>query len=611
MTFVSTNCRHRWGRQLTVAAVASLLLAGCATTEEESTRAQSSTTSTETSQAASPREAAKAANRAIKAAPRFQPTPEVLPDRDYSGIDASAALFETSETVIISGPSVPEQLRAASLAVPSHAPMLRFTGVNAAAINQEIARLKASTVLIVGNAPDPTGTELTILRDTGTFKAVGELTALEFHRHEVGTLEQAVRAVAALDPADPQLLQAGFAAMPVFTNQPGVESQVDAAVSPQGRAAITGNNGSAPARANDTVDFSEVTLDAFPAQSATDGGVAPVIVASPASGIPALATIRAYGADIRMMDYHDPRINEATLLQVIGLQEAPVLAVGQQFGTGQSFAQSIDLAEATDYSLPGGRALVLPGQRMIAYYGHPSGPALGVMGEYPPAEAVAHLQELTAQYQPFSAEPVVPAFEIIATVASAGPGDGDYSNETDPAELIPYIDAITAAGGYAVLDLQPGRASLLEQAKRYESLLLRPNVSLALDPEWKLGPDEVPLTQVGHVDAAEINDVSQWLAQLTREHHLPQKMLVLHQFQLQMIRNREQLDLDHPELAFVLHADGHGVPAEKFATFDALLTDLDPRIFIAWKNFIDEDTPTFTPQETFAIEPKPYFVSYQ
>ena len=30
-----------------------------------------------------------------------------------------------------------------------------------------------------------------------------------------------------------------------------------------------------------------------------------------------------------------------------------------------------------------------------------------------------------------------------------------------------------------------------------------------------------------------------------------------------------------------------------------------------YKNFIDEDTPTFTPQETFEVEPKPWFVSYQ
>mgnify|MGYP006981339232 FL=1 len=32
---------------------------------------------------------------------------------------------------------------------------------------------------------------------------------------------------------------------------------------------------------------------------------------------------------------------------------------------------------------------------------------------------------------------------------------------------------------------------------------------------------------------------------------------------------------------------------------------------MAWKNFYDEDTPTFTPEETMAVDPKPWFVSYQ
>src|SRR5699024_7172766 len=93
--------------------------------------------------------------------------------------------------------------------------------------------------------------------------------------------------------------------------------------------------------------------------------------------------------------------------------------------------------------------------------------------------------------------PVIPAFEIIATVASDSPGDdGDYSNESQPDELRPYVDAITEAGGYAFLDLQPGRARLIDQAKMYEDLLKQPNVGLALDPEWKIGPDEVPMTNV-------------------------------------------------------------------------------------------------------------------
>ncbi|MDY3127928.1 MAG: cell wall-binding repeat-containing protein, partial [Corynebacterium sp.] len=188
---------------------------------------------------------------------------------------------------------------------------------------------------------------------------------------------------------------------------------------------------------------------------------------------------------------------------------------------------------------------------------------------------------------------------------------GDYSNETDPAELKPYVDAIVNAGGYAVLDLQPGRARLLDQAKIYEDLLKHPNVGLALDPEWKIGPDEVPMTNIGHVNADEVNEVADWLAQLVANNNLPQKALVLHQFQLQMLRDRELIKTDYPELAFVLHADGHGDSGQKMETWNALRQDLSPDYFMAWKNFIDEDTPMFDPAQTYAVDPRPWFVSYQ
>jgi hypothetical protein len=32
---------------------------------------------------------------------------------------------------------------------------------------------------------------------------------------------------------------------------------------------------------------------------------------------------------------------------------------------------------------------------------------------------------------------------------------------------------------------------------------------------------------------------------------------------------------------------------------------------MAWKNFIDEDQPMLTPQQTMEIEPRPWIVSFQ
>src|SRR5699024_5902442 len=110
---------------------------------------------------------------------------------------------------------------------------------------------------------------------------------------------------------------------------------------------------------------------------------------------------------------------------------------------------------------------------------------------------------------------VIPALEIIATVASASAGsDGNYSTEMAPETLAPLIDAAAEAGQYVVLDLQPGRSSFVEQAQLYEEFLRQPHVGLALDPEWNLGLDERHLVRVGSVSAEEVNDVIDWLADL-------------------------------------------------------------------------------------------------
>ena len=86
---------------------------------------------------------------------------------------------------------------------------------------------------------------------------------------------------------------------------------------------------------------------------------------------------------------------------------------------------------------------------------------------------------------------------------------------------------------YVVLDLQSGRSDFLSQAKIIRGVPPQlPNVGLALDPEWRLKSHQVHLEQIGTVDAAEINQVVDWLADLVRDHALPQKLLIVHQFRI-------------------------------------------------------------------------------
>ena len=207
--------------------------------------------------------------------------------------------------------------------------------------------------------------------------------------------------------------------------------------------------------------------------------------------------------------------------------------------------------------------------------------------------------------------PVIPAFEIIATVAQAHPGDGSYSFQTPVATLRPWVQRATAAGLYVVLDLQAGRASLLAQAEKYRSLLTMPDVGLAVDPEWKLQPDQLPLRQIGSVSIREVNGVARWLAGLTARYRLPQKLLVLHQFRLSMISNEQRLDTHHDDLAIVIHMDGQGTPADKQQTWAAVVGAAPRGVFLGWKNFYVKDHPMLSPRQTMARTPEPVMISYQ
>jgi hypothetical protein len=61
----------------------------------------------------------------------------------------------------------------------------------------------------------------------------------------------------------------------------------------------------------------------------------------------------------------------------------------------------------------------------------------------------------------------------------------------------------------------------------------------------------------------------------------------------------------------VIHVDGFGSPGAKHATWGAITANAPAGTFFGWKNFYDEDKPTFTPSQTMVNTPRPVFVSYQ
>lgn len=247
----------------------------------------------------------------------------------------------------------------------------------------------------------------------------------------------------------------------------------------------------------------------------------------------------------------------------------------------------------------------------VALYGFPGSSVLGALGEQDADASVQRAFDVAQPYEQFGRR-VVPTFEILASVASWEAGrDGNYSNVHGLSRFREYLDAATAADMHVVFDLQSGRARFPDQAREYEIFWRFPNTSIALDPEWRVGPTEKPGGGlIGSVDAAEVNETIDYIDGLIRQHGLPPKMCIVHQFTPGMITNRDQLrGTDMVQL--VIHMDGFGSLALKRDTWERTVTDLPAGAFTGWKNFYDEDQPTPTPEETMANEPTPHFVSYQ
>ncbi|MCJ1702618.1 hypothetical protein [Rathayibacter sp. VKM Ac-2926] len=342
--------------------------------------------------------------------------------------------------------------------------------------------------------------------------------------------------------------------------------------------------------------------------------LAGVTALAQAADVAAVANARAVGVPVTLVgdSVTDLLASGPAVTAIADAGASCTLLLGPVLAA-QSLPEWSVRAAASGWQLPGGGQRLFGGHLYVAIYGTPGAPVLGVLGEQGLDATIARAEAVAEPYRSLTDLQVVPSLEIITTVAagSAG-GDGDYSNELDPAGIRPYIDAAAAAGMYVVLDLQPGRSDFLTQAQAYEELLRLPNVGLALDPEWRLAPDEVPLAQIGRVQATEVDSVSSWLADLVQREGLPPKMFVLHQFRLSMLQDRDSIRRDRPELEFLIHVDGQGGQPDKQATWNALHEGAPEGIAWGWKNFYDEDLPMLTPAQTMAqVAPLPDLITYQ
>jgi len=547
-------------------------------------------------------------------APPEDPALVASQDPAELALRTSETYFASAQTVILAPVDDPAATaRAASIAVAAGAPVL-LTGDpgGGAALEAELIRLSTGSVVTVGAVSleefDDTG--LTIAPAPQDVDELGEL--LELDLQALPGPDQDSEDPDETDTAD------------------GAESDEDADAD-EGDESGDGESGDDGATDEGAADPGYVqmladlepgqVLDVEPADSETPDAEGELRQTLPterlsdqtliADGHPAQAgavgTARAAGAQVVVGS--DLAGSPELIDQLEGAQN--IIGLGEELGDEDTFAWQA-LTAATGVQLPGGGQHVFGDKRYIALYGHPRTPAMGVLGEQGTEETIEVAEDYAEPYRDLTDEQVVPALEIIVTVATGAEGEEGNYTQAWPAETFePLIEAAQEAGQYVVLDFQPGRQHFLDQIRQYEDLLAYPHVGVALDPEWRLGPDQQHLNQIGQVDAEEINEVSAYLADFVVEHNLPQKMLVLHQFQQRMILDREDVNTSRPQVPILIHADGQGSQSAKQDTWDNVRQDAPEAARWGWKNFIDEDTPMLTPEETYEVEPLPEFVSYQ
>ncbi len=249
---------------------------------------------------------ARTANQSRHVSERFEPHPVVIDD-PY-GFQTAQLLFDTSEILVVSDETPEAQLRAASIAVVAHAPLLVHTQDNHNEVLAHLQRMKVLTVLTVGNVGLAQSTGVVrIFRDPGGYQALGDMTTLSFAVTEVDTPGEGAAAVAEMRSVEPTWVKATWA---------------------------------------DPVVMPKAAARPFPVHSRRDADMAPVVVATQHSSIAAIANLRGFGARIRMVEETDPTESVETFKAMAGLADSPLIALGGQFGSAAHLRSQIIRAEA-------------------------------------------------------------------------------------------------------------------------------------------------------------------------------------------------------------------------------------------------------------------------
>lgn len=242
----------------------------------------------------------------------------------------------------------------------------------------------------------------------------------------------------------------------------------------------------------------------------------------------------------------------------------------------------------------------------ITYYGRPTIGLMGIIGEHDAAGIMPLIKEKAAEYDAANGPSlgVQPAVHLVWGMATVDdqPDDSHIAYLTEQ-EVMPYIEEGLKHGVAVILDSQIANLSAAESISPALPYLKYPNVHLAIDPEFAVAhPGQaIPGTPIGYLTAEQVNDVQRAMAEYMRANGIEGKrILMVHQFQSNMIVDKAKLDATFPEVELTLSVDGFGNPYVKTWKYNALVDEYTP--FTSFKLFYGWDEPLMTPRQALGVD---------
>lgn len=242
----------------------------------------------------------------------------------------------------------------------------------------------------------------------------------------------------------------------------------------------------------------------------------------------------------------------------------------------------------------------------ITYYGRPGIPIMGIIGEHDAAAIMPLVKAKAAEYDEANGPQisVQPAVHLVWGMATVDPQpDNSHLAYLPEAEVMAYIEEGRKAGVAVILDSQIANLSPTASISLALPYLQYPNVHLAIDPEFAVvhPGQRVPGNPIGYITAEQVNDVQRAMAEYMRAHNIEGKrILMVHQFQDNMILAKDQLDPTFPEVELTLSVDGFGNPYVKTWKYNALVDANTP--FTSFKLFYHWDDPLMTPRQALGVD---------